>query len=261
MLAQVHSYVLQGIDAVACEVEVDVADRGMQKTTIVGLPDAGVKESMERVRAAIHNSGYNFPLSRLLVNLAPADLPKVGPLYDLPIALGLLLANQTIGTQLHKRLLFAGELALDGRLRPIRGAISMAMLARRLKYDGVVVPTDNASEAAAAGEVAVYPADSLATVVAFLNQQHHIEPADSDAEQVLAHARPMVDFGDIRGQELVKRALTIAAAGGHNVLMIGPAGTGKTMSANAHRTRRHPPDATHQSAASPSAHIYPSTTH
>ncbi len=226
---------LQGIDAIACEIEIDLAERGIQKTTIVGLPDAGVKESIERVRSAIVNSGYPFPLNRLLVNLAPADVKKEGPVYDLPIAVGLLLANRTIETQRHRKLLFAGELALDGRVRPIKGAISMAMLARKMKLDGVILPLANAQEAAAAaGDIEVYPVDSLATVVAFLNDQHRIEPqAALDAEQRIADAAPDVDFADVRGQETVKRALTIAAAGGHNVLMIGPAGTGKTMCARA----------------------------
>ncbi len=234
MLSQVHSFVLQGIDAHACEIEVDVADRGLTKTTIVGLPDASVKESIERVRSALINSGYPFPVSRLLINLAPADLKKEGPVYDLPIAVGLLLAGQSIGTTRHRKLLFAGELALDGRLRPIRGAISMAMLARRMNYEGIVLPIDNASEAAAVGGITVYPADSLAGVVAFLNEQQPIEPApELDAEQTLGDARPLIDFADIKGQQAVKRALVIAAAGGHNVMMIGPAGTGKTMCAKA----------------------------
>ena len=122
MLAQVHSFVLEGIDPVACEVEVDVADRGLAKTTIVGLPDAVVKESIERVRSAIVNSGYSYPMSRMLVNLAPADIRKEGPSFDLPIAVGLLLAEQVIQTQTHKRLLFARELALDGRLRSVNGS-------------------------------------------------------------------------------------------------------------------------------------------
>ena len=234
MLAQVKSFVLQGIHAVPCEVEADVADRGLIKTTIVGLPDASVKESIERLQAAIYNSGFEFPISRLVISLAPADLKKEGPVYDLPIALGLLMANGTIGTQRHQRMMFAGEVALDGRLRPVKGIISAAMLAAEMELDGIVVPLDNANEAAAVGGVEVYPADSLATVVAFLNEAHEITPHPPlDADQEIATAKPPVDFADIRGQEAVKRALIIAASGGHNVLMIGPAGTGKTLMAKA----------------------------
>ncbi|MEX0774609.1 MAG: YifB family Mg chelatase-like AAA ATPase [Phycisphaeraceae bacterium] len=234
MLAQVHSFVLQGIDPVACEVEVDVADRGLAKTTIVGLPDVAVKESIERVRSAISNSGYPFPMTRMLVNLAPADIPKNGPIFDLPIAVGLLLAGNVIQTQKHKRLLFAGELALDGRLRPIHGAINLAILARQMKLDGVIVPQANASEAAAAGGIEVYAADALASVVGFLNEQHTIEPhPEIDIESMLESEKPEIDFADVRGQEGPKRAVMIAAAGSHNILMLGPAGTGKTMMAKA----------------------------
>ncbi len=234
MLAQVHSFVLQGIDPLACEVEVDVAESGFPKNTIVGLPDAAVKESIERVRSAIVNSGYPFPMARLLCNLAPADVRKEGPIYDLPIAVGLLLAAQVIQTDRHRRLLFAGELALDGRLRPINGAINLAILARRVGMEGIVVPLDNASEAAAVDGIEVYAADALSSVVGFLNGTHEIEPvtpADVDGELAQAHAE--MDFADVRGQEGVKRALMIAAAGGHNILMIGPAGTGKSMCAKA----------------------------
>ena len=234
MLAQVHSFVLQGIDPLACEVEVDVAEGGFPKTTIVGLPDTAVKESVERVRSAMTNSGYPFPLARLLVNLAPADVPKSGPVYDLPIAVGLLLAAQAIQSDRHQRLLFAGELALDGRLRPIHGVINLALLARKMGVEGVVVPVENADEAAAVQGVQVYPADSLAAVVGFLNGSHEIEalaPADVDAD--LARVQAAIDFAEVRGQEAVKRALTLAAAGGHNLLMIGPAGTGKSMCARA----------------------------
>jgi magnesium chelatase family protein len=234
MLAQVHSFVLQGIEPTACEVEVDVADQGLPSTTIVGLPDAAVKESIERVRTAIVNSGYPFPEARLLVNLAPADIKKEGPSFDLPVALGFLLAAQVIQTERHRRLLFTGELALDGRLRPIRGVINLALLCRRLGFDGIVVPADNADEARAVHEVEVYPADSLASVVSFLNGQHEIQPASGvDVDGLLHQQQPPVDFADIRGQETAKRAATIAAAGNHNMLMIGPAGTGKTTLAKA----------------------------
>ncbi len=235
MLAQVHSFILQGIDPLACEIEVDVGESDWPKTTIVGLPDAAVKESIERVRSAIFNSGYPFPaLSRLLINLAPADTRKEGPIYDLPIAIGLLVANHTIQTHGHKKYLFAGELALDGRLRPVSGIINMAILARELRLDGVIVPLENGDEASAVGQINVYAMDSLASVVGFLNEEYDIEPRhNADIETILSQSRPQIDFGDIRGQEAVKRALCIAASGGHNALMIGPAGTGKTMMAKA----------------------------
>lgn len=234
MLAQVHSFVLQGIEPIACEVEVDVGESGLPKTTIVGLPDAAVKESIERVRSAVVNSGFPFPLTRLTINLAPADIRKEGPSFDLPMAVGLLLTEKMIRTSRHKRLLFAGELALDGRLRPISGAINLALLCRRLELDGIVIPADNAAEASAVEGVHVYPVETLASVASFLNEELEIEPfACVDADAILQQQIPAVDFGDVRGQEPAKRALAIAAAGRHNVIMLGPAGTGKTMMSKA----------------------------
>ncbi|MEM9347064.1 MAG: YifB family Mg chelatase-like AAA ATPase [Planctomycetota bacterium] len=234
MLSQCHSFVLQGIDAIACEVEVDVVADAMPKTTIVGLPDAAVKESIERVRAAVTNTGYPFPFARLLVSLAPGDVRKEGPVYDLPIAIGVLLAEHVIAGDRHKRLMFAGELALDGRVRPVSGVINLALLCKSMGLEGVVVPMDNAHEAAAVDGIEVYPADTLASVVSFLNGQHEIVPvAPIDVDEQLTTTMPAADFADIRGQEAAKRAMTIAAAGGHNIAMIGPAGTGKTMAARA----------------------------
>ena len=235
MLAQVHSFVLEGIDPVSCEVEVDIAEGGMATpTTVVGLPDAAVKESIERVHSAISNSGYPFPSARKLVNLAPADIRKEGPIFDLPIAVGFLLAQNVIQTFAHRRLLFAGELALDGQLRPVNGIINLALLARRRKMRGIVVPEENAAEAAAVGNIEVYPAATLASVVAHLNDEIPLEPhAGVDVDEMLSDAAAEVDFGDVRGQEAAKRAATVAAAGGHNLLMVGPQGTGKTLMSKA----------------------------
>ncbi len=154
------------------------------------------------------------------VTLAPADVRKEGPLYDLPIAIGLLLAEQVIQTQKHLKFLFAGELALDGRLRPVNGIINLAILAQRLGVEGIIVPVDNAPEAAAVGGIDVYPADSLASVVGFLNDAHDIEPQPPvNVDELLMNDTAPVDFADVRGQEAAKRAIVIAAAGNHNVIV------------------------------------------
>lgn len=245
MISRVNSFVLQGIDAVACEIEADLSPVGLAKTTIVGLPDVAVKESTERVRTALLNSGFRFPQVRLTINLAPADVKKEGPVYDLPIALSLLVADGTIephtssparsnGRVKIDDYLIAGELALDGRVRPIKGAISLALLARACNARGVIVPRENAPEAAAVDGIEVLGVETLGEVVALFNGQRVVPPHPTiDAEKLIAQAQPEIDFGDIRGQEAAKRAITIAAAGGHNILMVGPAGTGKTMMAKA----------------------------
>lgn len=242
MLSYVQSFLLQGIDAHRCEIEVDFNPVGLEKTDIVGLPDAAVRESLERVTAAIHNAGYPTLIGRLVVNLAPADLRKEGPVYDLPIAVGQLVAAGVIRPGAvkghdgidHRKCLIAGELALDGRIRPIRGAIAMSMLARDLGIPRIIVPADNAIEAAVVEGVEVLGMRTLQDVVALLNGQLDPEPTPPiDVESLIEHTLAPIDFSEVRGQEGVKRAITVAAAGSHNIAMLGPAGTGKSMMAKA----------------------------
>ncbi|NNM88431.1 MAG: YifB family Mg chelatase-like AAA ATPase [Phycisphaerae bacterium] len=230
MLAKVHSFVLQGIDAIRCEVEVNLAPREYGDPLIVGLADKAVSESLDRIHTAMVNSGYRFPQERLLVNLAPADIKKEGSALELPIALGVLHAAKVVQGDNYKKYLVAGELALDGSVRPIKGALSMAMLAAECKLAGILLPTANAREAAVVPDIDVYAIDSLTTLVGFLNGQLPLESEQVDeAEANPAEASGDVDFADVRGQELAKRALTIAAAGRHNLLLLGPPGAGKTM--------------------------------
>lgn len=231
MLVKVFAAAIQGINATLVTIEVN-ALRGI-RFFLVGLPDNAVKESHERIQSAFQYNGLKFPSKQIIVNMAPADIRKEGSAYDLPIAIGILAADGAISTDRLGKYLIMGELGLDGGIMPVKGVLPITLKAKEAGYEGVIIPTANASEAAVVEGIAVYAADNLLQVIRFLNGEDEIAPHSIDIEKDFYSRQSTFpfDFSEVRGQESVKRAFEVAAAGGHNLLMVGPPGSGKSMMA------------------------------